>query len=281
MIAEWKSTIENALAARARDAAFDMTQAHAAFHAFLETLESGALRAAEPNSDGIWTVNSDVKRLILYGFKLGYLVESDEHDFQFCDKHNLWPANKNLAHRFIRIVPGGTTVRRGVHLENNVTVMAPSYLNIGAFVGRSTMIDSHVTVGSCAQVGEACHISAAVQLGGVLEPVGALPVIIEDDVFIGGNSGIYEGTHVHRGAVIAAGTLLTRATPIYDLVNECVIRAVNGTLHVPQNAVVVPGTRPVNTEFGKNNGLSLYTPMIVKYRDDKTDASVVLESALR
>lgn len=280
-LSSWKQTIESALAARDVDGDHDMSDAHAAFESFLEALESGECRAASPDASGHWHVARDVKQLILYGFRLGRLVESHSHDAHFCDKHNLWPAQQSLATRGIRIVPGGTAVRRGAFLGEGVTIMAPAYVNIGAYIGRGTMIDSHVTVGSCAQVGENCHISAAAQLGGVLEPVGALPVIVEDTAFIGGNSGIYEGTHVHRGAVIATGTIITRATPIYDLVNETVIRPIDGVLHVPENAVVVPGSRAVDTPFARQNGLSLYAPIIVKYRDDKTAASVVLESILR
>lgn len=280
-LSSWKQTIESALAARDVDVDRDMSAAHAAFESFLEALESGECRAASPDASGHWHVARDVKQLILYGFRLGRLVESHSHDAHFCDKHNLWPAQQSLATRGIRIVPGGTAVRRGAFLGAGVTIMAPAYVNIGAYIGRGTMIDSHVTVGSCAQVGENCHISAAAQLGGVLEPVGALPVIVEDTAFIGGNSGIYEGTHVHRGAVIATGTIITRATPIYDLVNETVIRPIDGVLHVPENAVVVPGSRAVDTPFARQNGLSLYAPIIVKYRDDKTAASVVLESILR
>lgn len=280
-LSSWKQTIESALAARDVDGDYDMSAAHAAFESFLEALESGECRAASPDASGHWHVARDVKQLILYGFRLGRLVESHSHDAHFCDKHNLWPAQQSLATRGIRIVPGGTAVRRGAFLGAGVTIMAPAYVNIGAYIGRGTMIDSHVTVGSCAQVGENCHISAAAQLGGVLEPVGALPVIVEDTAFIGGNSGVYEGTHIHRGAVIATGTIITRATPIYDLVNETVIRPIDGVLHVPENAVVVPGSRAVDTPFARQNGLSLYAPIIVKYRDDKTAASVVLESILR
>ncbi len=280
-LSSWKQTIESALAARDVDGDHDMSAAHAAFESLLEALESGECRAASPDASGHWHVARDVKQLILYGFRLGRLVESHSHDAHFCDKHNLWPAQQSLASRGIRIVPGGTAVRRGAFLGAGVTIMAPAYVNIGAYIGRGTMIDSHVTVGSCAQVGENCHISAAAQLGGVLEPVGALPVIVEDTAFIGGNSGVYEGTHVHRGAVIATGTIITRATPIYDLVNETVIRPIDGVLHVPENAVVVPGSRAVDTPFARQNGLSLYAPIIVKYRDDKTAASVVLESILR
>lgn len=280
-LSSWKKTIVGALAARDAGTECDLTQAHAAFEDFLQALEAGEYRAASPDCSGVWRVSHDVKQIILYGFRLGRLVESHTHDAHFCDKHNFWPSAQALADRGIRIVPGGSTVRRGACLSPGVTIMPPSYVNVGAFIGRGTMIDSHVTVGSCAQVGEDCHISAAAQLGGVLEPVGALPVVIEDTAFVGGNSGIYEGTHVHRGAVVASGTIITRATPIYDLVNETVIRPVDGVLHVPENAVVVPGSRKLDTDFARQHSLCLYAPMIVKYRDDKTEASLVLESLLR
>lgn len=278
MIKTIKNIIENAFQSQ-RDS--DMQKAHEAFQTFLESLESGDIRAAYPKEDQSWVVDADVKQCILYGFKLGHLIESVQNDFQFCDKHNLWPNMKALPERAIRIVPGGTTVRRGACLKNNVTVMPPSYINIGAFVDSGSMVDSHVTIGSCAQIGKHCHISAAAQIGGVLEPVGASPVIIEDDVFVGGNSGIYEGIRVHSGAVIAAGTLLTRSTPLFDLVNETIISPVENILHVPQNAVVIPGSRPLSSPFAVQHHLSAYAPIIIKYRDEKTSAAVALETALR
>jgi len=247
---------------------------------FLSSLEAGKLRCAVHETDGSWQVEPRVKQLILRVFKLGKLESREDSVFQFCDKHNLWPNQQNLPERGIRIVPGGSSVRRGAYIARGVTIMPPSYINIGASVDEGSMIDSHATVGSCAQIGKRCHISAAAQIGGVLEPVGALPVIIEDDAFVGGNVGIYEGTRVGHKAVIASGTILTRSTPIFDLVNECVIRAQNGVLCVPPNAVVVSGARRVSTTFGADNGLSLYTPVIVKYRDEKTDATTVLESIL-
>ncbi len=251
-----------------------------AVETFLSALEAGTLRCAVRSVDGNWQVEPRVKQLILRVFKLGRLEAREDSIFQFCDKHNLWPNQQNLPERGIRIVPGGSSIRRGAYIARGVTVMPPSYINIGASVDEGSMIDSHATVGSCAQIGKRCHISAAAQIGGVLEPVGALPVIVENDAFVGGNVGIYEGTRVGQGAVIASGTILTRSTPIFDLVNECIIRAENGVLCVPPNAVVVSGARSVKTAFGNAHGLSLYTPVIVKYRDEKTDATTVLESIL-
>lgn len=248
---------------------------------FLACLESGVLRCAVRREDGVWEVEPRVKQLILNVFRLGHLEERSETCFQFCDKHNLWPNMAFLPERRIRIVPGGTTVRRGAYVASGVTIMPPAYVNIGAWIGEGSMIDSHALVGSCAQVGSRCHISAAAQLGGVLEPVGQLPVIIEDGAFVGGNTGIYEGTHVGREAVIGSGTMLTRSTPVYDLVHGTVIYAEDGVLHIPERAVVVPGARAVKSAFGEAHGLSLYAPMIVKYRDEKTGASVCLEEALR
>ena len=259
----------------------NLTPAFESFDQFLEMLESGRVRPASPDADGVWTCDMRVKRLILFGFRLGYLESHDQGDFQFCDKHNLWPMMQNLVERRIRIVPGGTTVRRGACIRSGVTIMPPAYVNIGAYIDEGTMIDSHALVGSCAQIGKHCHISAAAQIGGVIEPVGAFPVIIEDNAFIGGNSGVYEGAHVHAGAVLASGTILTKSTPIFDIVNETVIRPVDGVLHVPQNAVVVPGSRALKSEFARQNGLSAYAPLIIKYRDDKTDAALVLEDILR
>ena len=255
--------------------------AHQDFSAFLELLESGQVRSAYPDKDGNWVCDLRVKKLIMFGFKLGHLEAHEQGDFQFCDKHNLWPSMQNLVERRIRIVPGGTTVRRGACIQSGVTLVPPAYVNIGAYIDEATMIDSHSLVGSCAQIGKHCHISAAAQIGGVIEPVGALPVIIEDNAFVGGNSGVYEGAHIHAGAVLASGTILTKSTPVFDLVNETVIRPVDGVLHIPQNAVVVPGSRALKSDFARQNGLSAYAPLIIKYRDDKTDAALVLEELLR
>ncbi|MBR4986875.1 MAG: 2,3,4,5-tetrahydropyridine-2,6-dicarboxylate N-succinyltransferase [Proteobacteria bacterium] len=274
-------TIEHDLAASEQSGFRLLSRANEAFAQFLDMLETGEVRAAAPDASGVYQCDIRVKKLILLGFKLGHLVESEDPGLKFCDKHNLWPDMRNLVERAVRIVPGGTAVRRGACLRSGVTVMPPAYVNIGAYIDEGTMIDSHALVGSCAQVGKRCHISAASQLGGVLEPVGAMPVIIEDNAFIGGNCGIYEGAHVHKGAVIAAGTILTKSTPLFDLVHQEVIRPVDGVLHVPENAVVIPGSRAIDTDFAKSMGLSAYAPIIVKYRDDKTDASIELVDLFR
>lgn len=259
----------------------DLTPAHLAFSQFIELLESGQIRAASPDNHNSWNCDLRVKKLILYGFKLGHLEDHTQGDFQFCDKHNLWPSQQNLVERRVRIVPGGTTVRRGACIKNGVTIMPPAYVNIGAYIDEGTMIDSHALVGSCAQIGKRCHISAAAQIGGVIEPIGALPVIIEDNAFVGGNCGIYEGAHIHTGAVLAAGTILTKSTPVFDLVKETVIKPVDGVLHIPQNAVVIPGSRKLKYAFALKYDLSAYAPLIIKYRDDDTDAALVLEELLR
>ena len=273
-------TIENALAQQAENPTVSIENAHLAFEKFLSLLESGQVRAAYPDENNVWHCNPLVKQLILYGFKLGRLTESIEHDYQFCDKHNLWPNMQKLAERSIRIVPGGSTVRRGACIKNGVTMMPPAYVNIGGFVDEGSMVDSHVTIGSCAQIGKHCHISAATQIGGVLEPVGALSVIVEDNCFVGGNCGIYESAHIHAGAVIASGTIITRSTPVFDLVKNEIIRAVDGVIHIPENAVVVSGARTIKTDFAHQYGLSAYAPLIIKYRDDKTETSIALEKLL-
>ena len=277
MIDELIQTIETSLNSTNQD----LTPAHLAFSQFLELLESGQIRSAYPDNNGNWQCDLRVKKLILYGFKLGHLEEHIQGDFQFCDKHNLWPSQQNLTERRVRIVPGGTTVRRGACIKSGVTIMPPAYVNIGAYIDEGTMIDSHALVGSCAQIGKHCHISAAAQIGGVIEPVGALPVIIEDNAFIGGNCGIYEGAHIHDGAVLASGTILTKSTPVFDLINETIIKPINGVLHIPSNAVVIPGSRTLKSDFASQNGLSAYAPIIIKYRDDKTDSALVLEDILR
>jgi len=207
-------------------------------------------------------------------------MSADHGRWPFFDKDTL-PLKKFDAHSGVRIVPGGSTVRDGAYLGRGVICMPPMYINIGAYVADETMIDSHALVGSCAQVGRRVHVSAAAQIGGVLEPVGALPVIVEDDVLIGGNCGIYEGAIVKRRAVLASGTILTRSTPIYDLPNNRIIEPSGGPLVVPEGAVVVPGSRPVTTGAGKAWGLSVSTPIIVKYRDEKTDARTALEEWIR
>ena len=245
-------------------------------------MERGELRAARQDANGRWHAVPWVKRAILLGFRLGRVVEmSAGGAFHFMDKHTFPTREFRLEHQ-VRIVPGGSTVRRGAYLAPSVVCMPPMFVNVGAYVGRGTMIDSHALVGSCAQVGERVHISAAAQIGGVLEPVNASPVVIEDDVIVGGNCGVYEGTVVRRGAVLGAGVILTRGTPVYDLVRETVLRSTDDTpLEIPAGAVVVPGARHVTSAFGARERLSLQTPVIVKYRDGRTDAATELEAWLR
>ena len=254
----------------------------------LDALEAGTVRAAEKDSvTGEWRAVPWVKRGILLGFRVGGMIDmslrspNDDVALNFFDKDTYPPRRLSIADG-IRIVPGGSSIRRGAYVASGVVCMPPMYINVGAHVGTGTMIDSHALVGSCAQVGERVHLSAAAQLGGVLEPVSASPVVVEDDVIVGGNCGIYEGTVVRRGAVIGAGVVLTRGTPVYDLERETVHRAEGGKpLVIPENAVVVPGARGVKGEWGQGQGISLQTPVIVKYRDEKTDAATALESWLR
>jgi 2,3,4,5-tetrahydropyridine-2-carboxylate N-succinyltransferase len=272
-----------------------------AFDEFKAALNEGRIRAAErdSNSPSGWRVNGWVKKGILLGFRLGRVVEmpvaplyerraSDDHrsqtgatECQFRDKHT-YPLKQLPDDQNIRVVPGGSSIRDGCYIGKNVTCMPPMYINVGAYVDEGTMIDSHALVGSCAQVGKHVHISAAAQIGGVLEPIGALPVIIEDDALVGGNCGVYEGTIVGKGAVLAAGTIITGSTPVYDLVRDTVHRREgDAPLRIPEGAVVVPGARNVTKGRGKNLGISLYTPVIIKYRDEKTDQAVRLEDLLR
>jgi 2,3,4,5-tetrahydropyridine-2,6-dicarboxylate N-succinyltransferase len=248
---------------------------------FLFALESGAVRAAVPDH-GHWAVQPWVKRAILLGFRLGQIRRYEDGLFPFFDKDTYPPQSIDGLGRRIRIVPGGSAVRRGAYLGEGVVCMPPMYVNVGAYVGEGTMIDSHALVGSCAQVGRRVHLSAAAQVGGVLEPAGALPVIVEDEVMVGGNCGVYEGTLVRRRAVIGAGVVLTGSTPVYDLVREKVYRRQGEQpLEIPEGAVVLPGSRPLRGEFAGREGLHIATPVIVKYRDEKTDASTALEEALR
>jgi 2,3,4,5-tetrahydropyridine-2,6-dicarboxylate N-succinyltransferase len=251
------------------------------FEQFRDALTRGVIRAAEKR-DGQWQTNAWVKQGILLGFRLGGLTEmGDPKVLSFVDKET-YPPRSFRSSENVRIVPGGTAVRLGAFVAPTVVCMPPSYINVGAYVDEGTMVDSHALVGSCAQVGKRVHVSAAAQIGGVLEPINASPVILEDDVLVGGNAGIYEGTQVLTRAVIGAGVILTRSTPIFDLVTGEIIRAdAERPLIVPENAVVVPGARAVTRGKGQEWGLSLYTPVIVKYRDDKTDASVELEELLR
>jgi 2,3,4,5-tetrahydropyridine-2-carboxylate N-succinyltransferase len=254
-----------------------------AFLALRTALESGELRSAEPDSASPtgWRVNAWVKQGILLGFRLGLLAEFPGDGLSFVDK-NTFPPRKFTPTDGVRVVPGGSSVRAGAYVARSVVCMPPMYINTGAYVDEGTMVDSHALVGSCAQIGKRVHLSAAAQIGGVLEPVNASPVVIEDDVLVGGNTGVYEGTIVRKGAVLAAGTILTRGTPVYDLVTGEVLRATAETpLIVPPGAVVVPGSRAVSRGKGAEWGLNLYAPVIVKYRDEKTDLSATLEDLLR
>ena len=245
----------------------------------LDRLERGELRAAEPDGDG-WRVNPEVKEGILRAFRLGVDVDLPAAPLAFRDRDTLPPRGELPAG--VRVVPGGSAIRRGAHVAKGVVIMPPAYVNVGAFVGEGTMIDSHALVGSCAQVGCRVHLSAAAQIGGVLEPVGALPVVVEDDVFVGGGVGLYEGVRVRARAVLAAGVVLTGSSVLYDLVNEREIRAADGEgLVVPEGAVVVPGTRPAPGSWAHVRGLSVAAALVVKVRDGRTDARTVLEGALR
>ena len=268
--------------------------AMADFLTLRSALESGQLRSASPHPDAPtgWRVNAWVKQGILLGFRLGALEDFPAPQLSFpasvlpfVDKHT-YPARHITAADGIRLVPGGSSIRAGAYVSRGVVCMPPMYINAGAYVDEGTMVDSHALVGSCAQIGKRVHLSAAAQIGGVLEPINASPVIIEDDVLVGGNTGVYEGTIVRKGAVLAPGTILTRGTPVYDLVKGEVLRATaDQPLIIPENAVVVPGSRAVSRGKGHANsadwGLSLYAPVIVKYRDEKTDLSTTLEDLLR
>ena len=262
------------------------TEAHCAlFDEFKAALNSGRVRAAEPDSAAPngWRVNAWVKKGILLGFRLGSLVDMSVDPVRqpYIDK-STYPVKRLAPADGVRIVPGGSSVRDGCFVARGVTCMPPMFINVGAWVGEGTMVDSHALVGSCAQIGRQCHISAAAQIGGVLEPVGALPVIVEDEVMVGGNCGIYEGVVVRRRAVLGSGVILNRSTPVYDVVQGIVHAATDDRpLVIPPEAVVVAGARAVTQGRGREWGLSLYTPVIVKYRDAKTDAKVQLEELLR
>ncbi len=253
----------------------------ALFEEFKGKLNSGEVRAAS-RDNGDWKVHVWVKQGVLLGFRMGELEDfSIDKHFHFFDKHTLEPRALTI-HDGVRVVPGGSSIRDGAYIGRGVTCMPPMYINIGAYVDDGTMVDSHALVGSCAQVGRRVHLSAGSQVGGVLEPVGALPVIVEDDVLVGGNCGIYEGAVVREGAVLAAGTILTGGTPVYDLVKQAVYRREGSRpLEIPARAVVVPGSRPITQGWGQTHGLSVYTPVIVKYRDAKTERSIQLEDLLR
>jgi 2,3,4,5-tetrahydropyridine-2-carboxylate N-succinyltransferase len=260
-------------------------QHFAMFARFKEALNDGRIRSAEPDEStrSGWRVNTWVKKGVLLGFRMGSIVDMsiDAARQPLFDK-STWPVKRLTPESGVRVVPGGSSIRDGCYIGKGVTCMPPMFINAGSWVGDGTMIDSHALVGSCAQVGRNCHISAAAQIGGVLEPVGAMPVIIEDDVLAGGNCGVYEGAVVKRRAVLASGTILTRSTPVYDIVRGEVYTATDDEpLVIPENAVVVPGSRAISRGHGKDWGISLYTPVIVKYRDSKTDARVQLEDLLR
>lgn len=264
-------------------AAIGNAEAMAAFLQLRKALEAGELRSAEPDAAVPlgWRVNAWVKRGILLGFRIGTMMETGDEALCFIDKQT-YPARRFSAADGVRVVPGGVSVRTGAYVAKGVVVMPPSYVNVGAYVDEGTMVDSHALVGSCAQVGKRVHLSAAAQIGGVLEPVNASPVIIEDDCLIGGNTGVYEGTVVRKRAVLAAGTVLTRGTPVYDLVKGEIYKATEEVpLIIPEGAVVVPGSRSVTKGKGSEWGLSVAAPVIVKYRDEKTELSLVLEDVLR
>lgn len=251
------------------------------FKELLKGLNKGEIRSAE-KSNGVWKANEWVKKGILLGFRIGKLKNmSIDKRFKFFDKHTLTLKNLKLSDA-VRQVPGGSSIRNGCYVAKGVICMPPMYINIGAYVDEGSLIDSHALVGSCAQLGKRIHLSAAAQIGGVLEPINSIPVIIEDDVMIGGNSGIYEGTIVQRRAVIGAGCIITGSTPVYDSVKGKVYRKTKDEpLIIPEGAVVVAGSRPLRNEFGIENNLSIYTPVIIKYRDEKTDASTALEETIR
>jgi 2,3,4,5-tetrahydropyridine-2-carboxylate N-succinyltransferase len=277
MLREW---IEELVA---REGAKFTLKDRAVFNDFKKALNRGLVRAAERDEAGNWRVNAWVKQGILAGFRMGEITDMSSADASlvFFDK-DTYPVRATRLEERVRIVPGGSSIRDGVYLAPGVVCMPPMYVNVGAYVDEGTMIDSHALVGSCAQVGKRVHLSAAAQIGGVLEPVGAVPVIIEDDVLVGGNCGVYEGTIVRAGAVLASGTILTGSTPVYDLVREEVYRRTEEKpLEIPAGAVVVPGSRAVTNAKGREWGLSLYAPVIVKYRDEKTSRAVQLEDYLR
>lgn len=267
----------------ARDGAEYSDEDFAVFNEFKASLNRGEVRAAERDADGKWWTNAWVKRGILLGFRMGSIVDMSPRDqsLQFLDKHT-YPIREFSTEDRVRIVPGGSSIRDGAYIAPGVVCMPPMFVNAGAYVDEGTMIDSHALVGSCAQIGKRVHLSAAAQIGGVLEPAGAMPVIIEDDVIVGGNCGVYEGAIVRERAVLGTGTIITGSTPVFDLVRgEIYRRSDDGPLEIPAGAVVVPGARAVNSDKGREWNLSLYAPVIVKYRDEKTDAATQLEDLLR
>lgn len=249
---------------------------------FIELLNNGTIRSAEPDGNGNWVVNKWVKNGILLLFKYGKMTDySIDKDYVFFDKDTL-PLRKMTIKDNIRIIPGGSTIRSGAYVSEGVICVPPMYINIGAYVDEGTLVDSHALIGTCAQIGKNCHISAATQIGGVLEPAGARPVIIEDNVMVGGNCGVYEGVLVRKNAVLGTGVILNASTRVYDLVNEKVLKSDGDTpLEIPENAVVIPGARAINSGFGKESGLSISTPLIIKYKDDKTTLKTALNEILR
>ena len=278
-----RERIERALSAPA--ASRDSAEARATVDDLLLALESGTVRSAQKDERGVWNAVPWVKQGILLGFQIGRLSDMSPGNgspgLRFFDK-DTYPLRAFTLDDGVRIVPGGSAIRRGAYVAPGVVCMPPMYVNVGAHIGSATMVDSHALVGSCAQIGERVHLSAAAQIGGVLEPINASPVVVEDDVIVGGNCGIYEGTVVRARAVIGAGVVLTRGTPVFDLVRETVYRgSAEKPLEIPEDAVVVPGARRVTSKWGGEEGLSLQTPVIVKYRDDKTDSATALEGWLR
>jgi len=253
------------------------------FEDFKAALRKGVIRSAERDTNGNWHANVWVKHGILLGFRMGKMVEMsmETETLRFFDK-DTFPLRPMTVDDKVRLVPGGSSIRDGSYVAPGVVLAPPCWINVGAYVDEGTMVDSHALVGSCAQIGKRVHLSAAAQIGGVLEPVNANPVVIEDDVLVGGNTGVYEGTIVRERAVLASGVILTRATPLFDLPNGTIIKSDGDKpLEVPAGAVVVQGSRAVSSGFGKGNGLSIYCPIIVKYRDEKTNASTKLEDYLR
>ncbi len=272
---------EQVEALSARQAGDFTVDDRAVFDEFKAALNRGEVRAAKRSDDGTWNVNAWVKQGILVGFRMGRLVDMSGDSLRFFDK-DTYPIRRITVADNVRIVPGGSSIRDGAYVAPGVVCMPPMYVNVGAYVDEGTMIDSHALVGSCAQIGKRVHLSAAAQVGGVLEPVGAVPVVIEDDVLVGGGCGVYEGTIVRERAVLASGTILTGSTPVYDLVRQQVYQKTGeAPLEIPAGAVVVPGSRKVRGDVGAAWGLSIYAPVIVKYRDEKTDRSVQLEDFLR
>jgi 2,3,4,5-tetrahydropyridine-2-carboxylate N-succinyltransferase len=258
-----------------------LEEARQAFVQLKQLLNRGEIRSAERDIDGSWHANTWVKQGILLGFRVGTLADASTGGFSFFDKDNL-PMRQLSLHDNVRLVPGGSAIRDGAYVAPTVICMPPMYINIGSYVDEGSMVDSHALVGTCAQIGRHVHLSAAAQIGGVLEPVGASPVIIEDEVMVGGNCGVYEGTIVRRRAVLASGVTLTASSRVYDLVHARVITSHVGIpLEIPEGAVVVNGARTISGEFASEHGLALSTPIIVKYRDERTDARTALESALR